>query len=55
LKKDKQWLRKYYLDQICTKELLHAIDTFDIENIFNIEPIKQDSQQVILLTNQKLE
>ena len=53
--KDKQWLRKYYLDKIYTKELLNAIDTFDKEKIFNIQTIKQDTEQIHPPTIEKIE
>ncbi|UJR24823.1 hypothetical protein I4U23_006198 [Adineta vaga] len=48
--KDKQWLRKYYLEKVYTKELLHAIDTHNTETILNIEALNQleeeEKQQV---------
>jgi hypothetical protein len=53
--KDKQWLRKYFLEKIYTKELLSAIDTYDQDNIFNIQPIKQHSNEIHSGTIQKIE
>ncbi|CAF3633003.1 unnamed protein product, partial [Rotaria sordida] len=46
IENDNQWLRKFYLEKIYTKEFLHAIDIHDKENIFNIEPIKQNSEDL---------
>jgi hypothetical protein len=52
--KDNQWLRKYYLEKFYTKELLNAIDTHDKENMVNVDPIKQDSEQVLPSTIDKI-
>ncbi|CAF1236392.1 unnamed protein product [Adineta steineri] len=45
IEKDNQWLRKYYFEHIYTKEFLHAIDTYDMENILNIQAIKHDFKE----------
>jgi hypothetical protein len=42
-------------DKIYTKELLNAIDTFDKEKIFNIQTIKQDTEQMHPPTIEKIE
>ena len=53
--KDKQWLRKYYLERIYTEELLHAIDTYEEETILVIQGIKQNSEQSCSKTIEELE
>jgi hypothetical protein len=55
IQNDKQWLRKFYLERIYTKEFLHAIDTHDKENIFNIQPIKQETDQISSSITEKIE
>jgi hypothetical protein len=52
IQKDKQWLRKYHLNQIYNKEFLNAIDEYDKEKMFNIQPI---TQQVFSSTREKIE
>ncbi|CAF2323223.1 unnamed protein product [Rotaria sp. Silwood2] len=55
VEKDNQWLRKFYLEKIYTKQLLHAIDTHDQEKIFNIQPIKINSEELSLKTIEKID
>jgi len=55
IQNDNQWLRKFYLEKIYTKEFLNAIDTHNQEIIFNIQPIKQESEQLSSSIIEKLE
>jgi hypothetical protein len=55
IQKDKQWLRKYHLNQIYNKEFLNAIDEYDKEKMFNIQPITQNIEQIFSSTREKIE
>ncbi|CAF3331794.1 unnamed protein product [Rotaria sp. Silwood1] len=55
IEKDKQWLRKFYLEKIYTKELLYAIDIHDQEKILSIQPIKQNSQELFSKIIEKID
>ncbi len=55
IQKDKQWLRKYHLNQIYNKEFLNSIDEYDKEKMFNIQPITQNIEQVFSSTREKIE
>jgi len=55
IQKDNQWLRKFYLEKIYTNELLNAIDTHNQESIFNIQTIKQESEQLSSSIIEKIE
>lgn len=46
IENDKQWLTKFYFNQIYTDEFLHAIQIHDQDNILNIQPIKHNIQQL---------
>lgn len=55
IQKDNQWLRKFYLEINYDQQFLNAIDTHDKENILNIQPIKQNTDQLDKITIQKIE
>jgi hypothetical protein len=55
IQNDNQWLRKFYLEKIYTKEFLNAIDTHNKEKIFTIQPLKQETEQLSSSTIEKIE
>ena len=53
--KDKQWLRKYYLERIYQEELLNAIDQHDKEKIFSVQPMKKNPEHTSISTVDMIE